>query len=161
MLVTQKQLYEDTILKTYSQDHACSAKWVEKLNTVILWEEVWNTLYYSSWLMNTTKTAIWEQIHLNFYTQYSYNKWHRVSGGVCPLCNMIPRSIYHIILHCGYANDAWGRLYPVLYSLHSQPITDEEKALGIIHIKPTVGIRLRNWLTYNLREQILHFERVL
>ena len=28
------------------------------LNSVIIWEEVWNTLHYSSWLMNITKTAI-------------------------------------------------------------------------------------------------------
>ncbi len=106
LLVTQKQLYEDAILKTYSQDHVYSTKWVQKLNTVILWEEVWNTLYYSSWLMNSTKTAIWEQIHLNFYTQYSYNKWHQ-KNEVCPLCNMIPQSIYHLILHCYYANNAY------------------------------------------------------
>ena len=78
MLVTQKQLYEDAILKAYSRDHVCSAKWVEKLNTVIVWGEVWNTVHYSSWITSVTKTAIWEQIHLNFYTQYSYNKWHGV-----------------------------------------------------------------------------------
>ena len=71
LLVTQKQLYEDLILKTCSQDHAYSAKWVEKLDTVILWEGVCNTLYFSSWIMNAAKTAIWEQIHLNFYTQWS------------------------------------------------------------------------------------------
>ena len=41
-----------------------------------------------------------------------------------------------------------------------KPINNEEKALGIIHIKRTIGILLRNWLTYRMREQILHFERL-
>ena len=72
---------------------------------------------------------------------------------------MVPQSIYHIILHCDYANNAWDRLYPTLDKLFNKAVTDEEKALGIIHIRPTVGIRLRNWLTYKLREQILQFER--
>ncbi len=157
-MITQKDLYEDAILKTYSQDHSYSAKWVQKLDTVIIWEEVWNTVHHP-YLTNTTKTAIWEQIHLNFYTQYSYNKWHD-KNDPCSLCNRIPESIYHIMLHCDYANNAWTRLTPVLSKLNSKPVTEEEKALGIVHIKPTIGIRLRNWLTYKLREQILHFEKI-
>ena len=69
-LITQKQLYEDAILQK-SGDHISQAKWVGKLvNTVILWEEVWGSVhnYLSS---NKTRTAIWKQLHLNVYTQYS------------------------------------------------------------------------------------------
>ena len=157
-LITQKDLYEDAILKTYSQDHSYSAKWVQKLNTIIIWEEVWKTVHHP-YQTNTTKTAICEQLHLNFYTQYSYNKWHD-KNDPCPLCNRLPQSIYHIILHCDYANNAWARLTPVLSKLNSTPVTEEEKALGIIHIKPTIGIGIRNWLTYKLREQILQFEKI-
>ena len=50
-------------------------------------------------------------------------------------------------------------MQPTLSSLHRLTITDEEKALGIVAIKSTTGILLRNWLTYKLREQVILFER--
>ena len=61
---------------------------------------------------------------------------------------------------CDYTNSAWARIAPVLSRLDGRTVDDAEKALGIVHIKPTDGMRLRNWLTYKLREQILDFERV-
>jgi len=155
-IITQKDLYEDAILKM-STDHIHQSKWVNKLNAVILWEEVWNSVH-NFLLSNKTKTAIWEQLHLNFYTQYSYNKWHG-KADMCPLCKKPPESIYHIILHCDFVNTIWTHIQPTLSQLHMKSIDDEEKALGIIHIKSTTGIILRNWLTYKMREQIMLFER--
>ena len=47
-----------------------------------------------------------------------------------------------------------------LKKLHNKHIDDEEKALGIVHIKNNVtGIMLRNWVTYKMREHILIYER--
>ena len=154
--ITQKDLYEDAILKM-SRFHVHETKWIEKLNTIFLTEEVWGSVhnFLSS---NQTKTVIWEQIHLNFYTQYSYNKWHG-SSRICPLCNVLPDSIYHIILHCDFVNNIWQSIKPTLLKLHGKSITDEEKALGIIHIKKCSGMLARNWLTYKMREQVLEFER--
>ena len=104
-MITQKDLYEDAILKQFSTDHVHQSKWASELNTVMLWEEVWDSVhnFLSS---NRTKTAIWEQIHLNFYTQYSFNKWHN-KANLCSLCNKLPDSIYHIILHCDFVNTIW------------------------------------------------------
>ena len=65
--ITQKQLYDDAIIKT-TTDHEHQTKWVDKLQTVILWEEVWKVVH-NCLLTSKTKTIIWEQIHLNFYTQ--------------------------------------------------------------------------------------------
>ena len=155
-MITQKELYEDAILKM-STDHIYQSKWVIKLHTVIVWEKVWNSVH-NLLLSNKTKSAIWEQLHLNFYTQYSYNKWHD-KVDVCPLCNKVPDSIYHIILHCDFVNTIWIQMQPILSRLYRKSIDNEEKALGIIHIKSTTGIILRNWLTYKMREQILLFER--
>ena len=154
--ITQKDLYEDAILYK-SRDHFHQVKWITKLNTVILWEEVWNSLY-DPLVSNETRTAIWEQLHLNFYTQYSYNKWHKVSDP-CPLCEKIPESIFHIILHCDFANSIWMHLQPIVSQLHAKVLDDVEKALGIVKIKKPPGMNLRNWLGYKLREQILLFER--
>ena len=50
---------------------------------------------------------------------------------------------------------------PLLNSLHEKSITDEEKALGIVNMKGSVGIMLRNWVTFKLREQLMLFERKL
>ena len=154
--ISQKDLYEDAILYK-SRDHSHQVKWSTKLNTVILWEEVWNTLH-NFLLSNETRTAIWEQLHLNFYTQYSYNRWHK-SSNLCPLCQKMPESIYHIILHCDFVNNVWAHLQPVLIQLNTRALDDAEKALGIVQIKSTPDIILRNWLGYKIREQILLFER--
>ena len=155
--ITQKDLYEDAIYRI-SRPHAYEIKWIEKLNTVFIIEEVWDSVhnFLSS---NKTKTVIWEQIHLNFYTQYSYNKWHGTNDA-CPLCNKIPESIYHILLHCQFVNIVWGLIQPTLIKFYPNPVTDSEKALGIIHIRKTPEMIIRNWLTYRMREQIMNYERI-
>ena len=139
--------------------HNYQIKWIDKLQTVILWEEVWKAVH-NFLLTSKIKTIIWEQIHLNFYTQYSYNKWHK-TGNPCPLCKEIPRSIYHMILHCKFVNQVWIQAKPLLNSLHEKSITDEEKGLGIVNMNGTVGIMLRNWVTFKLREQMMLYERKL
>jgi len=73
--VTQKILYEEALMRKY-RDHHSQIKWALKLNTTIVWDEVWTTIHKNILCTNRTKTTIWQQIHLNFYTQYSYNKWH-------------------------------------------------------------------------------------
>ena len=134
-MITQKDLYEDAILKM-TTDHIYQTKWMTKLQTLIVWEEVWITVH-NFLLSNKTKTIIWEQLHLNFYTQFSYNKWHKVHN-ICPLCRKVPESIYHIILNCDFVNKVWIHIQPLLSSLHRLAISDEEKALGIVTIK-------KNW----------------
>ena len=155
-LVTQKQLYEETLL-TIHRDHHSQIKWVEKLDTAIVWEDVWKTVH-NLLSTNLTKTTIWQQIHLNFYTQYSYNKWHKKKD-LCPLCKKLPENIYHIILHCEFVNELWEKIDPVLKAIHPGTVTEEEKAFGIVQKKQTTGIVLRNWLTYLLRECIAKEER--
>ena len=95
--LTQKQLYEASLLFT-ERDHHSQIKWVMKLNTSIIWEDVWNNVH-NVLSTNQTENIIWQQIHLNFYTQFSYNTWHQTQDP-CPLCNKIPENIFHIILQC-------------------------------------------------------------
>ena len=66
-----------------------------------------------------------------------------------------------MILHCKFVNQVWIEAKPLLILLHEKPITDEEKALGIVNMKGTVGIMLRNWVTFKLREQLMILERKL
>ena len=64
-----------------------------------------------------------------------------------------------MILHCQFVNTVWTLIQPILLKLDSRPVTDEEKALGIIHIRKSPGMIARNWLTYRMRAQIMEFER--
>ena len=154
-LITQKELYEEAVLKI-STDHSHQSKWVIKLGIVIVWEEVWNTIHN---ILVTNKTKTGEQVHLNFYTQYSYNKWHHTND-MCPLCKNIPQNIYHIILDCPFVNTIWAHIQPILFQFDKNSISDEEKAFGIVRITNTPGLLTRNWLTYKMREEIMNFERM-
>ena len=137
--ITQKLLYEETLFKI-SRDHHSQVKWVEKLNTPIEWELVWKTVH-NFLSTNRTKTLIWQQIHLNFYTQYSYNKWHKKTER-CPMCLTIPESIYHTMLHCDFTNNFWQEIEPLLKKLYPVAVTEEEKAFGIVQQKKTNGEKL-------------------
>ena len=102
--VTHKQVYETALIPLY-YDHHSQTKWAEKLNNVVPWDKVWKNVH--NFLgTNETKTVIWQQLHLNFYTQYSYNKWHKVNDK-CPLCHKIPQSVFHLILDCDVTNNLW------------------------------------------------------
>ena len=153
--MTHKEVYEASLMPL-NKDHHSTAKWVLKFNTVIPWDKVWENVH--NFLgSNETKTVIWQQIHLNFYTQYSYNKWHKVNDK-CPLCHKIPQSVFHIILDCDLTNNIYSDLQPLLNRLHQSDICDEEKAFGIFNGKST-GIILRNWVTFLLRRCIAESER--
>ena len=158
--ITQKILYEETLL-SIARDHHSQAKWVQKLdasNIHITWKDVWNTVH-NVLSSNETKTIIWQQIHLNFYTQYSYNKWYKKQE-VCPLCKQLPDNIYHVILDCQITKTLWQEMKPILSQLHASPVTEEEKAFGVVTRRPTTGILLRNWLTYIMRTCVSQVERL-
>ena len=156
--VTQKMIYEETLQISNSRDHHSQGKILSKLDTVIEWDHLWNSVhnFLSS---NEIKTAIWQQLHLNFYTQFSYNKWHKKMDP-CSICLNIPQSIFHIMLDCNLVNDIWQYIQPLLVKLYPLPITDSEKVLGIVKNKPSSGILLRNWVTFLLRKVILEQEKV-
>ena len=78
---------------------------------------------------------------------------------MCPLCNHIPESIYHVLFHCDVVKNIWKDISSNLLDLHPSPITDEEKAFGIIDKKPPPGVVARNWLTYTIRKCVAERER--
>ena len=62
-------------------------------------------------------------------------------------------------MHCDFVNTVWTQLTPTLIKLHDKSVDDIEKAFGIVDIKKSNGMILRNWITYKMRELILQFER--
>ena len=155
--VTEKILYEEAIKQRF-RTHHLQEKWANELGLPFDWEDVWTSIH-NQLSLNETIDVIWRQVHLNFYTQYSYNKWHRTSG-VCPLCHQVPTTIFHIILYCNTVNRIWNDVEPVLMRLHNVRVSDEEKAFGIIKKKSSNGVLARNWVTYLMRQVISDAERL-
>ena len=95
-------------------------------------------------------------MHLNFYTQFTYNRWHQASG-LCPYCQELPDTILHIVYDCPFVRTLWTDLEPSLQAVNPIPLTLFEKCFGLSGTSPSV--RLRNFLTFIFRECILNFER--
>ena len=156
--VSQKKLYEEALMRTCF-DHHSQAKWATRLRDILIpWDDLWKGLHENCLLSNRIKTTIWQQLHLNFYTQFSYNKWHNTHD-CCPLCKEIPESIYHILLECEATRLAWDELEITLYRIFEIPVSDEEKSVGIVQQKPTEAALLRNFLTFVLRQAVADAER--
>ena len=97
--------------------HHSQERWANELGLPFVWEDVWTSVH-NQLSLNETIDVIWRQIHLNFYTQYSSNKWHKTSG-VCSLCHQVPQTIFHIILYYSTATRVWNDIEPVLMRLHN------------------------------------------
>ena len=149
--VTQKLLYATLLkLKPLYKDSHYVRKWNEEFQTTLNWQEIWRTVHCKT-LFESTKSSIWEQIHLNFFTQYNFNKWHSMNSP-CSFCRKIPRSPFHIILKCSFINLLWHDLHPFIRRIYNTPVTKREMAFGLTGVSQPV--RLRNWITFTLREMI-------
>ena len=154
---TEKQLYTEAIYSIIYRDHHSTLKWQEHLAPVYLeWKEIWRNVH-NPLASEYTTTAIWEHLHLNFYTTFSFNKW-RGSSDPCPFCAQVPQDAMHIILICPFVRELWQDIHPFLDTIHSAPLSDYEMAFGLNgHTAP---ILLRNWLTFKFR-QIISFQEFL
>ena len=158
--ITQKFIYGE-LIHQQSRDHIYQTKWLMERDEIGLvnWDEVWKNVH-QHFFTEETKSIIWEQIHINFYTTYNYNKWHNTLQP-CPLCNKIPEDIFHIILDCKFTNKMWKNLEETLMKITPIQVTNYEKAFGL---QPKIKkeenlITLRNWLTFTLRYLITLEER--
>ena len=149
-------VYQQLIMLTY-KDHPHKDKWAARFpDQTINWGGVWEAVNCPVSL-ECTKTVVWEQIHLNEYTTYSYNKWHGAHQ-VCPFCHGVPGSRFHITLECPIVRSLWSEVEFHLRSIHPAPVSDMEMVFGIPGTTP--GIILRNWFTFLLRSCIVGQENV-
>ena len=99
---------QQLIMLTY-KDHPHVNKWDACFRgRTIDWGGVWEAVN-GLVSLECTKTIIWEQIHLNEYTTYSYNKWHNAQQ-VCPFCQEIPDTRFHITLECPVVQSLWSEV---------------------------------------------------
>ena len=152
---THKELYNELLSQGYSEHHSLE-KWEQKLSIEIEWEHVWASLN-NPITSDKVKSTIWEQIHLNYYCTYSYNKWHN-NQDPCPFCSHVPDSRFHLLFDCQLVRNLWRDLEPHLKKLASTPVTTYEMAFGLKGVTPCVI--LRNWLTYLLRHCIMEQESI-
>ncbi len=158
--ITQKFIYSQLIHQK-SVDHVYQTKWPLEQPDLphISWDEVWKSLH-NQFLTEETKSTIWEQIHLNFYTTYNYMTWHNKLLP-CPLCNKIPNDIFHILMDCAFIIPLWRKIEPILLQIISRPLSKEELAFGLQprNREEQNATILQNWITLNLRHQIMREER--
>ena len=151
---TERLLYAE-LLRHHYFDHHSTNRWLTYFNTHLDWTAIWVSCH-NPLSLATTVTVIWEQLHLNFYTTYMYNKWHQAQHP-CPLCDHLPTSRMHLICECPLTLQLWSLLQPVLQHLTPHPATSFEMAFGLSGTTPSV--LLRNWITFNLRELLQQQER--
>ena len=155
LAVTCKDIYGELIQRNYS-DHHSVQKWEDRFSqTDIDWPMVWKALNNPVATENA-KSVVWEQIHLNDYCTYSYNKWHNKQD-LCPLCLTTPTK-FHLTLECETTNKLWQDLEPHLRRISRAYVSDTEKVFGIEGDSP--NSILRNWITFLLRECIVEQERL-
>ena len=155
--IQHKDIYEELILLKY-QEHHSKTKWEHSFpNDEFQWPQIWNAMN-NHITSEHTKTIIWRQIHLNEYTTYNYNKWHKQTTK-CPFCLNVPQDNFHITLDCPTLAPLWSELCQTLRNLHPNYITDYEKAFGIT-VANTPRVILRNWLTFLFRRCIVEQENI-
>lgn len=156
--ITQKQIYLELIAEQ-SRDHAYIGKWRPDTFGLIDWDAIWQSVH-DQFFTEATKSSIWEQLHLNFYTTYNYNKWHN-SLQPCPLCRKIPEDVFHVITSCKFTNVMWRRVEKALLKIFPKPLSLHEKAFGLQtkNKDDYYPVTLRNWITFMMRHLILIEER--
>ena len=147
-IITHKFIYDRLIKLTYKEHHH-RKKWHDHFGCEVNWDNVWAAVH-NPVSTEDTKTIVWEQIHLNSYTTYSYNKWHQIKAP-CPFCLLIPHERHHIPMSCTVIAKLWKELEEHLKLIHPVALSDDEKIFGVHGTTPNI-ILLRNWLTYLFRQ---------
>ena len=157
---TQKIIYGE-LIKQKSTTHKYQIKWISTHRQFfpLEWTNIWASLH-EQFFTEEVKTTIWEQIHLNFYTTYNYNKWHN-SLLPCPLCRKIPNTACHILLDCSFTKIMWTKINNKIRQII--PVIPEkyEQVFGLqpLNTDEADAVTLRNWVTFTLRHLIMKEER--
>ena len=157
-ITEEKDIYISIIKQKLYRLHISEVKWFDhfmpEYNDL---REVWPALK-NNIVSERTRTCIWEQIHLNFFTTYWFNKISKENKN-CPLCKEVPQSIKHIILNFSLVKKLWKEIEGKLQALVPVPVNEKEMAFGLTKEYNKPEYKVRNWITYKLRESISRQER--
>ena len=156
--IEEKDIYISLIKQNFYRLHVSEIKWGEYFSTEFLdFKEIWLALQ-NNIVNEKTRSCIWEQIHLNFFTTYWFNKISKEEN-ICPLCKVVPKSMKHIILECNLVKKLWKEIEEKLTLIVPEAVTPLEMAFGLTKDITKPEIRIRNWITFKLRETISKQEK--
>ena len=144
--VSERDLYYELLHPQYRLHHS-TLKWQEYFG-FLDWSKIWAGVH-NPLANETTRSMIWEHLHLNFPTTYTMNKFYKRSDP-CPLSGVVPFSRKHLIIPCPFVQRLWSDLSPFLHRVHPGPVTEYEMVFGLEGNSPPIV--LRNWLTFKLRQ---------
>ena len=154
-LITEKNMYQ-VFNKKFCTPHRLEVEWSAYLNEEIDFNEVWFSLG-NSLITEKTRSVIWEEIHLSFYNTFWFHRVHNLTD-ICPLCLTPTLSNKHLILDCKITQGLWNDIEPFLRIFTDVPVTKYEMVFGLI--EKSIGSKVRNWLSFKLRQCILKQDRV-
>ena len=158
LTIEEKDIYISLIKQNFYRLHVSEIKWGEYFSTEFLvFKEIWLALQ-NNIVNEKTRSCIWEQIHLNFFTTYWFNKISKEEN-ICPLCKIVPKSMKHIILECDLVKKLWKEIEEKLMLIVPEVVTPLEMAFGLTKDITKPEIKIRNWITFKLRETISKQER--
>ena len=155
--LTEKEIYTTLIRKHFKKPHRSEITWQFFFQNNLSFPQVWGN-FNNKFVMEDTRTYIWEQIHLSFFNTAWFNKISDKNDR-CPLCKEIPQTSKHIILYCNVIKYLWEKIEPFLKKLTPAEVNEKEMVFGIINNKLKIEEQLRNWFTYKLREIVGKCER--
>ena len=131
-------------------------KWETALNNKdIDWSQVWNNLHMTK-ISLQTKSAIYSQIHLGFFSEYISVKNGTLPFANCKLCGELITAHYHEILHCKILALALNHFMPLFNRLYQNPLTKSEQVFGIIASNKEE--QLINFVVFTIRS-VVHVNR--
>ena len=156
--IEEKDLYISLIKQKFYRLHVSEIKWGEYFSTELLvFKEIWLALQ-NNIVTEKTRSCIWEQIHLNFFTTYWFNKIGD-DEKVCPLCKIKPNSMRHLMLDCDLVKKLWHDIKEKIRLIIPEDVTQQEMVFGLTNNSGRPETRVRNWITFKLREIISKQEK--
>ena len=157
--IEEKDVYISLIKQKFYRLHISEIKWIEYFSADFLdFQDIWLALQ-NNIVSEATRSCIWEQIHLNYFTTYWFNK---ISGeeNICPLCKEIPQSMKHILLECTLVKKLWREIEEKIRLLVPDAVGEHEMVFGLTKDTKKPEHKVRNWITYKLREIISKQEKI-
>ena len=157
-LTEEKDIYTSLVKLKFYRLHVSEVKWIDHFSPdYIDFKEVWVTLQ-NNMVSEKTRTCIWEQIHLNFFTTYWFNKIGK-ENNICPLCKIVPDTRMHILLDCYLVKKLWKEIEEKLMTFVPIEVDPKEMVFGLANNKNKPEYNMRNWITYKLRECLSRQEK--
>ena len=156
--IEEKVIYISLIKQKFYRLHKSEIKWVDHFSPELLdFKEIWAALQ-NNIVSEKTRSCIWEQIHLSFFTTYWFNKISNEKN-ICPLCKETPQSMKHILLECALVKKLWEEIKGKIMLIVPEAVTQQEMVFGITKDTKKPQYKVRNWITYKLREIVSKQEK--